>query len=120
MLGKPPQWKWDPIKGLSTLGDAEYQCAKPQGLLPSGRRGSVWRLPRVCCVHVALYTVHSHCDTETATVFALQTISEPEISSSLMSPGTGNLGLALRTNVQYYLLLPLSAVVIRDARPIGF
>lgn len=37
-----------------------------------------------------LYTVHSHCDMEKTTVFALQTTSEPGISSSLMSPDTGD------------------------------
>lgn len=43
-------------------------------------------------VCVAPYTVHSHYDMETATVFALQTTSEPGVSSSLMSPVTADSG----------------------------
>lgn len=64
---------------------------------------------------VALYTVHSHCDLEKTTVFALQTTSEPGISSSLMSPDTGD----SRARAQNKCSV-LSAVIIRDARSIGF
>lgn len=82
-MGKLPWWKWDPIKGLSTLGDAGYQWAKPQG------DEAVFGGFFVCVVP---YTVHSHYDMETATIFALQTTSEPGVSSSLMSPDTGDSG----------------------------
>lgn len=53
---------------------------------------------------VASYTVHSHYDMEMATVFALQTTSEPGVSSSLMSPDTGNSGARAQRSEQTFCI----------------